>query len=315
MFIFFIIHIDFHFNEKKRKEKDYGLFLLIIPFISVSSLQFLQFIIPRNNNANILVKQPISLHLIKKGVFFPTIKFWFEALGFFPIFSMLLSWFVIDIQLIKFYIPSVFIFIWANNTLFQQVDYMNITVLYPCWMVLASIVYIETLKKIISLPKSEELQGFIFGISIFLVLMNVASGIYGFSQIRNNIVKKWSPLEEEAARWIATNTPKKSVFISSSDTFDVVSTLAGKVQYFHSPLLCQLYGYNELERTVEIQNLINESDSTSIAFKVEYIVNTDKGIDRRLIHWGKGNWTKEFVNREVTIFKRNLDRLKKRKKN
>ena len=113
----------------------------------------------------------------------------------------------------------------------------------------------------------------------------------------------------------ATNTPKKSVFISSSDTFDVVSTLAGKVQYFHSPLLCQLYGYNELERTVEIQNLINESDSTSIAFKVEYIVNTDKGIDRRLIHWGKGNWTKEFVNREVTIFKRNLDRLKKRKKN
>lgn len=316
LIIFEIIHLDFHFDQKKRlKGKVIGLLLFVIAFVCTSFLQFLQFIIPRNTNAKILLKQPISLHLIQKGVYFPTFKFWFEALGFFPFFTLILSWFVIDAQLMKFYIPSFFIFIWANNTLFQQVDYMNITVFYPCWMVIASIVYIKTLKGLIYWPKSEELQGFFFGISIFLVLFNVASGFYGFVHISNNFVQKWSPYEEEAAKWIASNVPKKSVFISSTYDFDVVSTLAGKVQFLHSPSLCHLYGYNELNRTIEIQKLLNESDSNRIAFKVEYIVNTDKGKDRKLIHWGKGNWTKEFANREVTIFKRNLDRTKKKKKN
>ena len=291
-----------------------NLSLMIIPFICVSFIQFLQFMIPRNTNSKILLKQPISLHLIRKGVYFSTIKFWFEALGLFPIFTLILSWFVIDLQMMKFYIPSVFIFIWANNTLFQQVDYMNITVFYPCWMIIGSIVYVKTLKKLVSLPKNEELQGFVFGISILLVLSNVASGIYGFYHLSNNFVQKWTPYEEEAAKWIATNTPKKSVFISSSDNYDVVSTLAGKVQFFHSPSLCHLYGFNELNRMIEIQNLLNESYSNKFAFKVEYIVNTDKGIDRKLAHWGRGNWTKDFSNREVTIFKRNLDRKKEKKK-
>lgn len=314
LIICFILHFDFHFDQKKRsKEQMFGLAIFFIAFLCTSLLQFLQFIVPRNTNANILIKQPIYLHLIQKGFFFPTVKFWFDALGIFPVFSLFLSWFVIDAQLMKLYIPSVIVFIWANNTLFQQIDYMNITVFYPCWMILASVVYIETLKRLIFLPKSEELQGFLFGISIFLVFMNVASGIYGYSSLKNNFDKKWSLFEEEAAKWIAKNTPKKAVFISSSDRYDVVSTLAGKVQFLHSRSLCHLYGFNDLNRTLEIQKLLNESDSKIFALKVEYIVNTDKGIDRQISHWGKGNWTKEFANREVTIFKRNLVRKKKKK--
>ncbi|OHS95756.1 hypothetical protein TRFO_38110 [Tritrichomonas foetus] len=210
----------------------------------------------------------------------------------------------------KFYFHSVIIFLWLNYILFQQVERMNMTVFYPCCMIFASIVFVETLKRLIFMWPGEEFQGFLFGISLFFVLANISSAIYGYNNLKNNRIEAWNSKIESTVNWIIQNTPKKAVFISTEENFDIVTTLAGKVQFLQSSELCKLYGFNHLNRSSEIDELLKNPNSQNLAFKVEYFVCVEDSNKKREMNTNNGNWTLEYNRHNILIYKRNLIRKK-----
>lgn len=290
--------------KSKDKKPAYITFLVI--YFAVAAIQLLQYL-PRSNRAPLIEKEKFSNSVMHKGIYFPDISLWIQALGFFPIFTLILCWFVIDKKLRTIYIPSCIIFLIGNYYRFQGYDRHNIFLFYPLWMTIASIVFVNTLYKFSKLPKGEEAQGVVIGFSIILVFCQVASSLLGFYRLSSRHVLIWNEGMEAAAEWIANNTPKKAVFISTDRDFDIVVNLAGKVSYFQSERNAWLYGFLHHGQTREITDLLKESDSTTIAPKIKYVVN-HKGIctERHLVNWGRGEWSKVFENSEIIIYQRHL---------
>jgi hypothetical protein len=110
---------------------------------------------------------------------------------------------------------------------------------------------------------------------------------------------------EKLANWIAANTPRKAVFISSSETFDPIVALAGKQSFYQNARSAWEYGYNLDDREAQIHNLLENGDSRDILPKVTHVLNWEEhSVKRHLIRWGNGNWTKIYNLDGFVLFQR-----------
>lgn len=284
--------------------RQYGVFF--ISFCIVSFFPLIHYM-PRQNRSKMIVKEDFWIDLTNSGKFFAPIQVWFMSLGFFPLFTIIISWFFIyrNKKLLNVYIPSTAIFLFANFYRFQPYVRQNIIVFYPFWMSIACIVFIYTLSRISKMPRSEEAQGVLIGLFGFLFLCNITSSALGYYRLRTKSTIAWNKDMMEVANWIADNTPKKTVFISGSADFDLIPVLAGKVAILQNAKLAWINGFLPVQKESDIEKLL-KSPSLPILPKVKYILNNEDSIDSRYFANAQtSNWTKVYSKGPYTLYQRN----------
>lgn len=283
--------------------KYYGTFLLSFGIISFFPLIHY---LPRANRYQMIFRNDFWDSLTEQGRFFAPIQVWFDALGFFPLFTLFLCWFTIyrNKKLLHIYIPSLFIFIIANHYRFQPYIRQNIVVFYPFWIISASIVFIYTVSKFSKMPKSEEAQGVLIGLFGFLYLCSIWSSVLGYYRLRNRKIQAWNDEMMTMANWISENTPIKAVFISSTTDFDIVSVLAGKVSCIHNQRLAWIEGFNPIQKEEQISSLLHGSNSQLLLPKVKYVLRYNNDNNRRFDQLKEENWTKIYSTENFILYQR-----------
>ena len=272
--------------------------VFFVTFGMVSAVQILQFV-PRETYNPQYPEGPFWQPLISQGVFFPALTCWFDALGFLPLFSLILCWFFIDREMLRFYLPSILIFCYANAHMFFPYSRHNIKVFYPLWMTFAVIATLQTMHRLTSKPEAEEVKGVIIGVLSLIYVCSIWSGVLGYYRLRDNSVAEWTEDDERIADWIASQTPKKAVFLDCQEDYSVVATLAGKVVYLQSEKIAWMNGYDVAGRKGEIEKLLESPGSSESIPRVKYGVastNCNKNIQRK--------WKRVFSHGNFTVYER-----------
>ena len=305
--IYVSLYVGFVLLMKQVKWREMASeFITFAVFFSIPGFFTLVHYLPRATNASLVTKNTFWEPLTKRGAFFAPLAVWWQALGPFVVVVLVVSWFVIQRDLVMLFAPACVVFVIGNLYQFQEYNRHSIILFYPLWMTPAVIVFVATFEQLVAMIRSEQGKGVITGMGIVLVVCSTASGMLGFVRLRKRHSKAITSDMETAAAWIAGNTPRKAVFISSAADYDIVVQLAGKVSYLHHPWFATRYGFQfgGVDRNKEIESFINESDS-NILPKVKYVVNTaGQSPERHLVHWGRGNWSKVYASPTVTIFQR-----------
>jgi hypothetical protein len=293
------VFIVLHYCRAQKKPREILTELLAfgVFFVMTAILPLIHYL-PQNNRVPMVIPSRFWQPLVDRGVFFPKVTVWWDALGAFAVITLIVAWFGMDWKMFRLYGPSIVVFVLANRFQFQGYSRMNVLAFYPYWVSVGSIVFFSFFKKVGERLKSEELKGAVIGITIALMVGSVGSGILGFRKLRTAKAMIWSPNVESLAQWIAGNTPKKAVFISSGNEFDVVAQLAGKVLYVQSERIAWLAGFDVDGRAGEIAKFIELGGPEEMCRKVTYVVNRITDISR----WP--NWTKVYSSGRETVFKR-----------
>jgi hypothetical protein len=210
--------------------------------------------------------------LAARGVYFAPLRYWIDALGIIPLFSLVLCWFFVNREFMRLYIPSVFVWAYVNYHGLQPYIRQNVIAFYPLWVSLAAIAMVLVIQKVCRKAKNEELKGVLIGLSILAFAVSVWSALLGYGRLWNQSKELWSGETEAVGAWIAANTPRKAVFISCPSGFSPVSTVAGKVLYRHTDRVEWQLGYSVGQRAEEIRKLIANLENPEIAPKVTYIL-------------------------------------------
>ncbi|OHS96826.1 hypothetical protein TRFO_09712 [Tritrichomonas foetus] len=308
---YFLLTYPYHqlqsrqFSQISTFEKAKHYITFLVTFGVVSFFPLIHYL-PRANRTSMIIRDDFWQPLASRGMYFAPIQCWYYALGFFPFFTLIVSWFIINKKLLRFYLPSIFVFIFANYYRFDSYGRHNIIVFYPFWISIASIVFIYTMRGLSRIPKSEEAQGVIIGLAGFLFLCNIWSTVLSYYRMRNLSTIVFTSEMVEMAKFICENTPKKAVFISSDDDFDTVAVLAGKVSYIHSSRFMWLDGFHPIQKDDDIYNFLENPQSTSIP-KIKYVLNYENQNNKRRIleKWDQGNWTQIFYRGNYSLYQRN----------
>jgi hypothetical protein len=247
---------------------------------------------------------PVWESLTKSGEYFPIFAYWFECLGFLPIFAFVVSWFFMGRQLARFYLPSVLICFYTSFHKLQPYDRHSVLVFFPLWISLASIAVIRTFQRW-SKAKNEQLAGVFLGISIALYCSFIFSGLLGVMRLFNNNRQMWSQSDDELAQWVVKNTPRKAVFIACNGLFSPVFALAGKVQHAHDSHTAWLLGYDTRVRVQEMASLLEHPTDATLSPKIIYIVNNEKKCPAlQLQNASTSGWELVFETGNYTVYKR-----------
>lgn len=295
-----------YFQEKNLLEKQKQFITLIISFSIVGVIPLIQYI-PSSNRLFPIHKASFSKRVMLEGSYFPFIRTWFDSLGFFPLITLSIGLFFIQKDLLLLYIPSLIIFLISNNFIFQGYSRQNIIIFYPFWITIASIVYMKTFVSITKLTKNEEIKGIIIGFLILLYISSIGSSILGYYRLRNSTKYVFTEEQYQIAKKISSLTPKKSVFISSNENYDVISTLTGKQSYLQNSYLTYINDFKIDQREQEITSLLSHSSTTTILPKVKYILNqNDISPSRQLLNYSEEYWNVTYQNptKSVTLFSR-----------
>jgi hypothetical protein len=163
----------------------------------------------------------------------------------------------------------------------------------------------ETWRRLSHLPKDEEAQGLIIGLGIVVFVLCVAGGLLGLLRLRNYTREGWTEDQEAAAKWIIANTPRKSVFISGSNVFDIVPQLAGRVSLHQSDRLEWLFGLKKDEALVkEGMGVLQNPDAPCKIKKLKYVVNQEGVSADRQLHKFGDKWSKVYTQGKIAIWQR-----------
>lgn len=284
-------------DKKERKNGLTDVVFYLIPIGIISAIPLLQFF-PRSSNYRLLSYGEISNPLIKRGIFFAPIYYWLENLGVFAIIALLVGPFVIDKKLWQIYFPSLIIFIFFNFFRMQPLTTQNIIVFYPCWLSVASIVFIAVLSWLANYPKSEESKGIALAWATLFFACATLSALTGFHKLRNHTTQIL--LEEfDAADWIIAHTSTKDVFITDvQKPFTVVPHLTGRVVFASRADILENYGKVVDWKNVEQSKLFDNMTDKNIAKKVKYAL-----LSRNTILETEG-WKLEYQNSMYMIYSR-----------
>jgi hypothetical protein len=292
--------VNFALERKKLPE-----FLGMVVFFAITVAVPLVHYLPRRNRAPMVAREVFWADLVDRGVFFPQFMVWWQALGVFFVTVVVFPVFVLDKKLLKFYGPSLVVFLFLNGYRLQPYSRQNIIGFYPLWMIPASIVFFVVFKRLQARFESEESKGFVIGLGVVIFFVSIFSGILGVRSLRNSISEEWNPQIEKVANWIAANTPRKAVFISTSERFDPIVELAGKQSFFQNAQAAWEFGYNLEDRETQIHHFLENGDSTALLPKVTHVLNWEKhSVHRHLIRWGDGNWTKIYNSDGFVLFQK-----------
>ena len=275
--------------------------VLFVTFVIVSGVLLIQYV-PRETYKPQIPAGGFYAGLQKNGVYFPAMTCWFDALGFLPLLALVVCWFFIDHEMVRFYLPSVVIFLIANSHVFYPYYRHNIKVFYPLWMTFAAIVTMQTMSVASEKPKAEEAKGVVIGFFALIWLCSIWSSVLGYYRLRRNSAEMWTEEDERVADWIVDNTPKKAVFVDCGYDYSPVSALAGKVLYAQSEKIAWINGYNTSGRADEIRKLVS-AVSPRIAPKVKYLVRSRKCKQETSPGTANG-WMHAFDHGNYTIYER-----------
>jgi hypothetical protein len=293
--------VRFAFERKKVEAKD---LLHFAVFFVVTSLIPLAQYLPRRNRAPMLTREDFWRNLDNAGVFFAPFAVWWDALGVFFVVVVFVPIFVMDTKLSKLYLPSLVVFAFLNKYRLQPYSRQNVIGFYPLWMIPGSILFVASIKRLQAGLKTEEGKGLVIGIGAILYLLSIASGLLGVRNLHNQQLELWTPEMEKLAVWIAGNTPRKAVFVTSSQPFDPVVQLAGRVSYFQSARAAWSCGFVTEDRENEIREFVMSGGEAGLR-KATYVFNwVNKSIARPLVRWGAGNWSKVYNADGFVIFQR-----------
>jgi len=193
--------------------------------------------------------------------------FWIFNLGF--LFVLSLPAFILAERKLKiFYLPFAALFFIANIFRFQPWDMDNLKIFYM-WIPLNSIL-------IASLLYSLFKKGIPYKIFFFaIVLISISSG---FLSVARETQLSWMLFDNqdiELASWVRENTPKDSIFLTSSHHNHFVPTLAGRKIVMGYEGWLWVYGINYDQRKNDVEELFSgtpESLNMVQKYNVDYIV-------------------------------------------
>ena len=296
--------LTFPYHERKSTNEKLKFHIIFLISFGATSFFPLLHYFPKSNRVQMITKETFWNNYSNRGAFFAPIQVWYDALGFFPLITLVISWFFLNKRFLRFYIPSVIVFLFCNYYKFEGYPRHSIIVFYPFWITLASIVFMHTLRKLSNFPSSEEAQGVIIGLCGFLFLCNIWSSVLGYYRMRTSSSQAWTREMVSMAKWISENTPKNAVFISSDDEYDTVAVLAGKVSFLQSPRYAWMFGFDPEQSENDI-NYVLENPNTGVNPKIKYILNfRNVGVYRHFIHPDNPNWKEIYGKGNYTLYQR-----------
>jgi hypothetical protein len=168
----------------------------------------------------------------------------------------------------------------------------------------ACIVFVSFFATLAGRLQSEQVKGLVIGVGIVAFALSVCSGILGYCKLRSHYAEVFLPDYEACGEWIAKNTPRGAVFITSDSEYDAAIQYAGRVSYWHSTRAGWLYGFEDV-RSGELAAFIPKADDPSILPRIRYVVQQrGKNSDRRGGEWALGNWSRVYSTDNYTIYAR-----------
>ncbi|EAY11376.1 hypothetical protein TVAG_379580 [Trichomonas vaginalis G3] len=284
-----------------KKNNIFDIVFYFVPLGIISIIPLLQFF-PRSSNFRLLSQDKVSTPLIKRGIFFSPFVYWIENLGVFAVITLTLGLFVIGKKLQQLYYPSLVVFFLLNFFKLQPVARQNIFVFIPCWLSIASIVFMSTLSWISQKPKSEESKGIALAWCTFFFVAAIMSSLIGLQMCRNNVFEI-SLEERDAADWITQHTSTKDVFISDiQKPYTPVPYLSGRRIFASRVDILEQFDKTVDWKNVEFSKLLSNLSDKSIAKKVKYAL-----FGRSTNLNENSGWKLEYHNSRYKIYSRIMD--------
>lgn len=269
--------------------------LYAIACAATAGVPLLQFF-PRPNNGTLFTREDLSAPLIPRGIFFAPIVYWLDALGVFPIITLIISQFVISKKLRRVHYCSLILFLLGNFFRFQEAPQQCIVYFFPAWILIASIVFMETIVKLTEIPKSEENKGIVIAWCGVAYFSCVASALLGLYKNRSSSYAI-NPTQIELAEWIKANTPAKAIFFAPQDKFTAVPVLTGRRIYIHNTDSLKKCNKRVDDKAVQLTQLIKNPEDTKIAPKINYAITIGKK--------SMPGWNETIKFRRYTVYTRN----------
>lgn len=295
--VFVILHILINARFEGAKG-----FLIALAIVAAPQIQHF---VPRETAAPLVKRIRLWDHLIAKGIFFAPIYVWVTSLGAFAVVSLVVCWFFVGRQLLKTYLPAIWVFVIANVVAFEPDPKHAIHLLYPCWMSVASVVFIAAIAGIAGAPTGEEGKGIATAWATVLFGVSIAAALLGFVRLRGQVIEAWDPDAEAAGKWIAENTPIKAVFFGPDEDYNPVSAVAGRRTIFHNDRVHSMLGLRPLPAEKgELLKLTTNLDDNTLLPKVRYYVFNDRAQNLIAMRNTSRNWSKVCQYGRYAVYQR-----------
>ena len=215
------------------------------------------------------------------GYFYSPIIIWFINIGFF-IFLSLISYFILDKNQKKIYLPSIIIFFIGNFFSFHPYNRNNSFYFIPNFILISSIMILILFKKIFNYFNDEEIKGFILGILILIYFSMITSSILGFKKIINQINEIWTESDLIVSSFIIKNTNIKDIFLCPNFEFNPISSLSGRRCFLSSQNLLYTQGYAWHFYLKELEDFRKNPSSNNLLMIKYTLENSRKFIEDHL---------------------------------
>jgi hypothetical protein len=217
--------------------------------------------------------------------------FWVNNMGF-ELLLLIAGLFLLSRKNLKFYLPFVAIFIFANIFVTQPWDYDNHKYfsfwLMPSVLVMATtLLYVNDLRKI--------------GKPVFIVffVLTVLTGALVAVFIIGHPYGEFNKEDIQIGDWIMNNTPKDAVFLTGDSVTDPVMTLAGRKSFLGYGGWLYTHGLTYSDRTNAVMQMYEAADPATTQKLLK-----NNNIDYVMIGPSELNSNTYYVNK--TYFDQNL---------
>lgn len=181
--------------------------------------------------------------------------FWIVNMGL-GLFLLVGGLFVVGKRNLRFYLPFLAIFAMANVFVFQPWDYDNHK-FFSFWLMPSALPMAAALLHVLERPR--------LGKPLFAILLaaTVLTGAMAAAFILFHPYVEFSRADVYVAGWIAENTPKDAVFLTSDSPVSPVTSLAGRKSYLGYGGWLSTHGIDFSERQSAVKYMYEATDPDS----------------------------------------------------
>jgi hypothetical protein len=211
--------------------------------------------------------------------------FWLANMGL-ELLLLIAGFFLISRKNLKFYLPFLAIFVMANVFVFQPWDYDNHK-FFSFWLMPSSLLMAASLLYVYDRPK--------VGKPLFALLLAVAvlTGALAVGFILFHPYGEFNKADIHIGEWIARNTPKDAVFLTSDAVTHPVTTLAGRKTFLGYGGWLYTHGIDTNSRQTAEKRMFGAYDEDEAARLLE-----ENGIDYVFIGPSELSSSQFYVNQD-----------------